>query len=130
MLKNKNMLPFKNRLVKRKEHERVQKLGRFISSKNIAAKVLENDLNETRIGIVVGIKYSKKAIERNQTKKVLREALRPEIKNLKKGLDIIIMAKKREEEKLKSINFKKNIAEILVKGDMLKKAPKDNSQLK
>lgn len=113
------MLPFKNRLTRKKDHEKVQKLGNFISLNNIAIKVLENDLKETRVGIIVGLKYSKKAVERNQVKRIIREIIQPEIKKMKKGVDVVIMARKREEEKTRSINFKKNIMEALEKGQLL-----------
>lgn len=124
------MLPFKNRLTRRRDHEKVQKLGNFISLDNIAIKTLENSLGETRVGIVVGLKYSKKAIERNQTKRVLSELMRTEIKNLKKGLDIVIMARKREEEKTRNINFKKNLAEALNKGNLIKNLKEEQSSAK
>ena len=124
------MLPFKNRLTRRKDHEKVQKLGNFISLDNIAIKTLENGLGETRVGIVVGLKYSKKAIERNQTKRVLSELVRTEVKNLKKGLDIVIMARKREEEKTRNINFKKNLAEALKKGNLIKNIKEEQSSAK
>lgn len=124
------MLPFKNRLTRRKDHEKVQKLGNFISLDNIAIKTLENGLGETRVGIVVGLKYSKKAIERNQTKRVLSELIRTEVKNLKKGLDIVIMARKREEEKTRNINFKKNLVEALKKGNLIKNIKEEQSSVK
>jgi len=114
------MLPFKNRLVKRKEHERIQKLGDFVSLKNITIKFMKNDLRETRIGVIVGLKYSKKAVERNQVKRALRDIIQPELKNLVRGMDILIMARKREEEKTRSINFKKIIPEALEKGQLIK----------
>lgn len=124
------MLPFKNRLTRRKDHERVQKLGNFISLDNIAIKTLENGLKETRVGIVVGLKYSKKSVERNQTKRVVSEIMRSEMKNLKKGLDIVIMARKREEEKTRNINFKKNITEALQKGNLIKNSKEEQSSAK
>jgi len=124
------MLPFKNRLSKRKDHERVQKLGGFVSFNNIAIKALENGTNDTRIGIVVGIKYSKKAVERNLAKRKIQEAVRSEIKNIKKGLDVVIMARKRDEEKTKNINFGENIAEALKKGGLLKNIKEEQSSQK
>ena len=121
------MLPFKNRLTRKKDHEKVQKLGNFISLNNIAIKVIENDLKETRVGIIVGLKYSKKAVERNQVKRIIREIIQPELKNLKKGVDIVVMARKREEEKTRSINFKKNILEALTKGALLTNIKEEKS---
>jgi len=124
------MLPFKNRLTRKKDHEKVQKFGSFVSAKNVAIKFMENGTRDTRVGIIVGLKYSKKAIERNQVKKEIRSIIQPELKNIKKGLDIVIMARKREEEKTRSINFKRNIAEVLTLGQLLINIKKeDNSSL-
>jgi len=123
------MLPFKNRLTRKKDHEKVQRLGNFISLDNVAIKTLANELKETRIGIVVGLKYSKKAVERNQVKRIIREAIQPELKNIKKGVDIVVMARKREEEKTKSINFKKNILEALAKGQLLINEKEEKSSI-
>jgi ribonuclease P protein component len=107
------MLPFKNRLTRKKDHERVQKMGRFGSSGNIAIKFMKNDLGETRVGIVVGLKFSKKSTERNQVKRIARDIIHGELKRLQKGWDIVIMDRKREEEKIKSIDFKRNVEEVL-----------------
>ncbi|KKR21820.1 MAG: Ribonuclease P protein component [Candidatus Moranbacteria bacterium GW2011_GWA2_39_41] len=113
------MLPFKNRLTRKKDHEQVQKLGNFVSLDNIAIKFMPNDLRDVRVGIVVGLKYSKKAVERNLVKRMIREIVQAELKNMEKGVDIVIMARKREEEKTRNINFKKNIQEALTRGQLL-----------
>lgn len=109
------MLPFNHRLVKKKDHEKVQKFGQFVSANNLAIKFLENGLKETRVGIVVGVKYSKKAVERNLVKRKLREIFQKELKKMKKGLDIVVMARKREEEKTKNIDWSRNVSEVLEK---------------
>jgi len=113
------MLPFKNRLTKRKDHEKVQRLGDFFSANNIAIKVLKNNTQDVRVGIVVGIKFSKKAVERNLAKRAMRDAIHTELKNLKKGFDVVVMARKKDEEKTKNINFKKDIFTVLKKGSLL-----------
>lgn len=113
------MLPFKNRLTKKRDIEKVQKIGRFVSLDNIALKFIANDVPETRVGIIVGLKYSKKAVERNKVKRVIRESIQSELKNLIKGQDLVIMPRKREEEKTKNINFKKNIREALIRGQLI-----------
>jgi len=82
-------------------------------------KILENDLRETRVGIIAGLKFSKKAVARNQVKRMLSDLIQLELKNISKGLDIVIMARKKEEEKIKSINFRKNLKKILVNSQLL-----------
>jgi len=95
------MLPFNNRLFKKKDFAKVQRLGRFFSSDQISLKVLENGLNEARIGIIVGKKFSVKAVERNNLKRRLREIARQKIKQVKRGWDVVIMAKQ-SQNKIKS----------------------------
>ncbi len=123
------MLPFKNRLVKKRDHEMVQKAGYFVSYRNLALKILENGSGQTRIGFIVGLKYSKKAVERNLVKRKLRDLFQTELKNIKKGLDIVVMARKKEEEKTKNINWKENVSEVLQKAQIINtggnKASKD-----
>jgi ribonuclease P protein component len=87
------MLPFNNRLVKKRDFAKVQKLGRFFNSNQISLKFLENGLSEARIGIIVGKKFSSRAVERNSLKRRLREIARQKIGQIRKGWDIVIMAK-------------------------------------
>jgi len=88
------MLPFNNRLFKKRDFAKVQRLGRFFNSDQISLKILENGLNEARIGIIVGKKFSVKAVERNSLKRRLSEIARQKIKDIEKGYDVVIMAKK------------------------------------
>jgi len=87
------MLPFNNRLFKKRDFTKVQRLGCFFNSDQVSLKVLENGLNDARIGIIVGKKFSVKAVERNSLKRRLREIARQKIKQIKKGWDVVIMAK-------------------------------------
>lgn len=113
------MLPFKNRLTRRKDFEKVQKNGHFFSEGTIMLKVLENGLGETRIGFIVGLKFSKKASARNQMKRQLRENFQREVGFIKKGLDIVISLRKRENEKIKQDQLNKNIRALLEKNHLL-----------
>ena len=86
------MLPFNNRLVKKRDFAKVQRMGRFLNSDQISLKFLENGLPEARIGIIVGKRFSLKAVERNSLKRRLREIAQQKIGQMKKGWDIVIMA--------------------------------------
>jgi ribonuclease P protein component len=97
------MLPFKNRLVKRKDFEKIYKHGNFFYFGAIGIKALKNDLNDTRIGISIGLKYSKKAVERNKIKRQIREIAKKNLTKIKSGFDVVITIKKEEK---KNINFK------------------------
>jgi ribonuclease P protein component len=113
------MLPFKNRLTKRKDIEKIQKIGMFFSEANIAIKIANNGLNETRIGFVAGLKFSKRAVERNQIKRQMRDIVKQRLQKLKKGLDVLVMVRKREEEKIYFEKLEKNIDQVLQKSGLI-----------
>jgi ribonuclease P protein component len=52
--------------------------------------LLGNNLEVSRIGIVVGNKISKKATVRNKLKRQLREIICPELGKIRSGYDLII----------------------------------------
>lgn len=114
------MLPFKNRLTKRRDFDHVQKSGQFFSEGNLAVKAAANGLPETRIGFVVGMKFSKKSVERNLAKRQLREIFRRKLPALKKGFDVAVMIRKREHEKIIPSRLEKNADQILQKSNLLK----------
>ncbi len=88
------MLPFENRIKKRRDFERILKEGKLLHSEILTVKFLENNLNRTRFGFIVSKKVSKKAVARNTVKRRLREQIRLKLTKFKKGFDIVIIAKK------------------------------------
>jgi len=86
------MLKKLNRLVKKKDFDNIYKKGRSSFDKIIGVKTLKNDLDINRFGIVVSSKVSRKAVERNKIKRRLREALRPQLEELKPGNDLVIIS--------------------------------------
>ncbi len=87
------MLPFQNRLKKEKDFQRVFLYGKTINSNILTIKFLDNNTQETKVGFVVSKKISLKATDRNQIKRVLREEIKREISQIKKGIDMIIIVK-------------------------------------
>lgn len=116
------MLPFKNRLTKKRDIEKVQRMGQFFSSGNLTLKVAINGTDITRIGFLAGLKFSRRAVERNQIKRKLRGIFRDKLREIKKGLDIVVMARKREGEKIKDGKLKEDADLILKKGNLTEKA--------
>jgi ribonuclease P protein component len=90
------MLPRENRLTKRTDFANVYRIGRFSSEGPLSAKSAPNKSEISRIGFSIEKKFFKKAVERNRMKRVLREAFRENLKELKTGLDIVIFYKKSE----------------------------------
>ncbi len=107
------MLALRNRLKRQRDFENVFKTGKGFKQSSLYLKFQKNDLESTRFGFIVSKKFSKKAVERNRAKRVLREIIKIELPKIKTGLDIVILVNPETEidfEKLqKTINilFKK-----------------------
>jgi ribonuclease P protein component len=86
------MLPAINRLRKTKDIEKVFKNGKGLKEGTLFLKAATNILNFSRFAFVAGQKSSKKATERNRIKRRMREAIRPSLKLIKPGFDIVITA--------------------------------------
>ena len=99
------MLKPKNRLRKMKDFDILFKEGKFVGGQLFTLKIwkIEPDKysrrkyedGELRIGFVVGLKVSKKAVQRNRIKRQMREIVRLLLKEnkIKKGYHMAIIAK-------------------------------------
>ncbi len=76
--------------MKKKDFDNVWKSGRSAFGRFLGVKVTKNGLTENRFGITVGLKFSKKAVERNKIKRRLREILRRKYPNVNHGFDVAI----------------------------------------
>jgi ribonuclease P protein component len=85
------MLPKKYRLTKRENFKRLRKGITFYSPIAIF-KVLQNNLNISRFGIVVGAKVTRKAVKRNKLRRQINEIIRLKLPSLKSGYDVLILA--------------------------------------
>lgn len=94
------MLPKNKRLIKKKDFAAVYQKGRvyFSERRNVIIKCAKNGLKSTRIGFVVGKKYSKKAVERNRLKRLLRAAFSENEKLIQPGQDLVISYNKDKQE--------------------------------
>lgn len=106
------MLPKNNRLKKKKDFERVFRLGKKIKGDCFYLKFLENNLNKIRVGFVVSKNVSNKATIRNKVKRRMREVVRRMLERLKPGYDVVIVAQ-RGIEKEDFLKIKKKIEEAL-----------------
>lgn len=86
------MFKKENRLTKNKEFDNVWKKGKSSFDKILGVKALKNDLKIPRFGILVSIKVSKRAVDRNKIKRRIREIVKKHFKELKSGFDIVIIA--------------------------------------
>ncbi len=89
------MLPRQHRLNKRLDIERVFKRGRSVFVGNLGLRLAPNNLKSSRFTVVVSLKVSKKAVERNLLKRRLREIVRQEITpTAKGGFDGLVLTQK------------------------------------
>lgn len=113
------MLPEKHRLRSKKEIDELFKSGKAVRNSFLFLKYKQNNLENSRFAFSVGLKYSKKAVERNQIKRILREALRPFLENIKPGYDGTFFLSQGLDPNKKKIDFKE--AQNAIEG-ILKKA--------
>lgn len=82
-----------NCLTKKKEFDEVFTKGRSAHTLELGAKVIKTGNKETKLGILVGVKISKKAVVRNKCRRKIREAIRRNMVNIKSGYNIIIITR-------------------------------------
>ncbi len=80
------------RLTRDKEFEKVFKKGKSSYDKALGIKMVKNEVDFNRFGVIVSTKVSKKAADRNKIKRRLREILKNNQKNLNLSYDIVIIA--------------------------------------
>ena len=113
------MLPKKYRLKSKKEIDQLFKDGKAVRNSFLFLKYKENNLSNSRFAFSIGLKYSKNATERNRMKRILREALKTFIENIKPGFDGTFFLSNGLNPEKKKIDL--NDAKIAIEG-ILKKA--------
>lgn len=88
------MLPLKNRLLTKKDFERVKKEGQKFQSRLFGVLIYQTNSGFTRFGFIISTKLSKRATRRNKVKRLLREAVRKFLPRIKPGLDIVFLGKR------------------------------------
>lgn len=85
------MLSKINRLKKKKDFENAFKKGKVLRSNIFVLRVVKNGLDYNRVGIVVSLKVSKKAVVRNKIRRRMTEAFKIYFGNIKQGLDLVFV---------------------------------------
>lgn len=115
------MLPAGKRIRQKKDFAKIQRCGRRFTADNLQLQCLENKPGPVRLGIIVGVKFSKKAIERNSLKRKLREIFRQELKKIKAGANIVISVRGKGCGKETYAELQKTVGELLRKSNLIKK---------
>ena len=110
------MLSFRNRLKKQKDFEKIFKNGKSFKQGSLYLKINKNDLQSSRFGFIVSKKFSKKAVERNRIKRILREVVKERIGEVVKGMDIVIVVNPKAKADFQEL---KKIIDILFKKSRL-----------
>lgn len=110
------MLPVKFRLKNKKEFNTLFCGGKSSASENLSMKHQSNVGEGLKIGFSVGLRFSKKAAERNKVKRWLREAARKYVRAIKPGSRIIFIMNPRAGKSV--LNYLSIQAEML---DLLRK---------
>lgn len=113
------MLPRKNRLLKDNSFSLVKSKGKRVSGGafNIIA-LKQGGSGPSRFGFIVSTKVSKKAVDRNRIKRMLRIIISELLEDVVGGYDIVVIAK-RETLKLEKEKAKEEIASLLEKQKLL-----------
>ena len=108
------MLPQKNRLSKKKDFDKVFKKGKSSFDGLLGVKMLKNEQEFTRFGIIVSSKVSKKAVIRNKIKRRIRNIIAKNYNSGANAKDVVIISlpkisgkKYNEIEKSLGAHFKK-----------------------
>ncbi len=97
------MLARENRLKKDNDFKRVFQNGKAVRNDLFIMRFAGNNIEKTRFGFAVGLKFSKKATLRNRAKRQISEALRLLASQLKTGYDIVIIPSRQLADKHQEI---------------------------
>ena len=87
------MLKKEFRLRKQRDFENVFDKGFYFSGNFLSLKTAKNGLPISRFGFIVSKKVSKKAVQRNRVKRLLRESIRLMQKDVRAGFDAVFISK-------------------------------------
>ncbi|MDO8503737.1 MAG: ribonuclease P protein component [bacterium] len=88
------MFPRENRLTEKSDFAKVLKEGRIFGGVLLSLAVYKGEGSFPKIGFIVSNKISKKAVERNRLKRLIRQGIRLHLSDIKDGMYLVFLAKK------------------------------------
>lgn len=113
------MLKKENRITLKNDFDQVFKQGSSFYNKILGIKVLDNKKDSSRLGIIVSNKVSKKAVKRNQLKRIIRDFFYKNLARLSLGKDVVVIALPEMSNKEKK-EINESLLEALNKKKLLK----------
>ena len=80
------------RLTGTKDFKRVRKLGKSYAHPLLVLVALPNELESSRFAVSAGRSVGN-SVQRNRAKRLIREALRPLLPDIKPGWDVLLLAR-------------------------------------
>ena len=80
------------RLTSTKDFKRVRRLGKSYAHPLIVLVALPNGVGTSRFGVSAGRSVGN-AVQRNRAKRLIREAVRPLVPNVRPGWDVLFLAR-------------------------------------
>jgi ribonuclease P protein component len=104
-------------LVNNGDYKRVYRRGKYAATAFLVVYCLDNNTETTRIGITTSKKVGN-AVKRNRMRRLIKENIRELYYRLNKGFDIVIVARKSENDANKE-NIGKDLRYLLYKLGLL-----------
>ena len=114
------MLAKKYKLKSNSEIAQVFKNGKTVKSSFLFLRYRATQAEKTKTAFSIGLKYSKKAVARNQAKRVLRQAFVEFADQIKSGYDLVFYFDKNFKEKAELKNTQENMKACLLSANLLR----------
>ena len=108
------MLKKKNRIISSVAFKEIFTKGDAKENECFRIFFKKNDLDYPRYGIVVGVKNSKSAVQRNVLKRRVRNILRNSLSVFSKGFDVVVITKK-DCMNMNFLELKESLDKLLLK---------------
>jgi ribonuclease P protein component len=114
------MLPTKNKLHLNRDFDKIFKTGHSLYGQFFGIKIINNNLNNNRFGILISSKIYKKAVDRNLIKRQIKGFLIRNKDSLEKGFDCVIIVLLRAKN-IKNLELIKDLNNLFEKLNLKKK---------